>query len=81
MRHGEQALDLAQAIIAVKPTARHAQLVPQAFAELDRCDEAAARQQQVVDAAIADGADEALGAVKADLERYLAGSPCWAPVR
>jgi len=81
VRDGQRALDLAQAIFAVKPTPRHAQLMAQAYAELDRCKEAVAWQQQVVDAAIADGADEALDAVKADLERYLAGSPCGPPVR
>ena len=81
VRDGEQALDLAQSIFAVQPTPRHTQLVAQAFAELDRCEEAAVWQQKVVDAAVADGEDEALDAVKADLERYLAGSPCGAPVR
>ena len=81
VRDGQQALDLAQAIFAVKPTPRHAQLMAQAYAELDRCEEAVAWQQQVVEAAIADGADEALDAVKADLKRYLSGSPCRPPVR
>jgi tetratricopeptide (TPR) repeat protein len=79
-RDGLRALDMAREIFAAKPTPRHAQLMAQAFAELDRCDEAAAWQQRVVDAAIADGADEALTAVRADLERYRAGSPCGPPV-
>ena len=81
VRDGTRALELAEAIYAVQPTPRYAQLMAQALAELDRCKDAAAWQQKVVDAAAADGADEALDAVKADLERYLSGSPCGLPAR
>jgi tetratricopeptide (TPR) repeat protein len=79
LRDGERALELAQAIFAARPDPRHAQLVAQALAELGRCDEAADWQQRVVDAAIEDGAEEFVEALRADLEVYLQGPPCRAP--
>jgi len=79
VRDGERALELAQVVYAARPNPRHAQLVAQALAELDRCDEAAGWQQKVVDAATEDGATEVLAALKADLDRYRGGSPCRMP--
>jgi tetratricopeptide (TPR) repeat protein len=79
IRDGERALELAQAVYVARPNPRHAQLIAQALAELDRCDEAAEWQQKVVEAAVEDGATEALPALKADLELYLGGSPCRLP--
>jgi tetratricopeptide (TPR) repeat protein len=79
VRDGEKALVLAQSVYAARPDPRHAQLMAQALAELDRCEEAAAWQQRVVDAASADGATEVLPALKADLDHYLAGPPCRMP--
>jgi tetratricopeptide (TPR) repeat protein len=79
VRDGERAFELAQVIYAAQPNPRHAQLVAQALAELDRCDEAAVWQQKVVDAAVEDDATEALAALRADLTRYHGGSPCRMP--
>jgi len=79
VRDGERALELAQTVYAARPNPRHAQLVAQALAELDRCEEAAEWQQRVVEAAVEDGATEALPALRADLEEYLGGSPCRVP--
>lgn len=81
VRDGERAYELAQQVYNVQPIPRHAQLVAQALAELDRCDEAAEWQQKVVDAAIEDGATEALKALKLDLEVYSQGKPCRMPTR
>jgi serine/threonine-protein kinase len=80
VRDGERALDLATRIFEAVSTPRHAQVVAQALAELGRCDEAATWQQSIVDAAVEAGATEALPALRADLEMYLAGPPCRIPV-
>jgi tetratricopeptide (TPR) repeat protein len=80
VRDGERALELAQLIFAAQPNPRHAQLVAQALAELGRCEEAAEWQQKVVDAAVEDGAAQALPALRSDLERYRANEPCRAPI-
>jgi tetratricopeptide (TPR) repeat protein len=79
VRDGERALELAQAVYAARPNPRHAQLIAQALAELDRCDEAAEWQQKVVDAAVEDGVTEVLPALKADLDLYRGGPPCRMP--
>jgi Tfp pilus assembly protein PilF len=79
VRDGERALELARTIYTARPNPRHAQLIAQSLAELDRCEEAAEWQQKVVDAAVEDGATEALPALSADLEQYLGGSPCRMP--
>ena len=80
VRNGARALELAEAIYSVQATPRHAQLVAQAMAELDRCEEASKWQQKVVDAAEEDGVTEVLDGLKADLEVYRRGSPCRMPV-
>jgi tetratricopeptide (TPR) repeat protein len=80
VRDGEQALDLAQKVYGTVPSARHAQLVAQAMAELNRCGEAAQWQQKVVDAAVEDDAEEVLPTLRADLELYLSGPPCRPPL-
>jgi tetratricopeptide (TPR) repeat protein len=79
VRDGERALELAQVVYAARPDPRHAQLVAQALAELDRCEEAAEWQQKVVIAAVEDGATEVLAALTADLDLYRGGSPCRIP--
>ena len=79
IRDGDRALELARTVYAAKPNPRHAQLIAQSLAELDRCGEAAEWQQKVVDAAVEDGATEVLPALQADLEQYLGGSPCRVP--
>ena len=79
VRDGERALELARTIYSSRPNPRHAQLIAQSLAELDRCEEAAEWQQRVVEAAVEDGATEALPALRADLEEYLGGSPCRVP--
>ena len=81
VRDGERSFELAQQVYNVEPSPRHAQLMAQALAELDRCDEAAQWQQKVVDAAIEDGIDGALTALRADLEMYQRGTPCRLPTR
>jgi tetratricopeptide (TPR) repeat protein len=79
VRDGEQALALAQRVYTARPNPRHAQLMAQALAELDRCEEAAIWQQKVVDAASEDGVANALPALEADLDHYLGGPPCRMP--
>jgi hypothetical protein len=79
VRDGERALELAQAVYTARRTPRHAQLMAQALAELDRCDEAAEWQQKVVDSAVEEGAAEFLESLEADLARYRRGSPCRVP--
>jgi tetratricopeptide (TPR) repeat protein len=81
VRDGERSFELAQQVYNVEPSPRHAQLMAQALAQLDRCDEAAQWQQKVVDAAIEDSATEVLKALKADLEMYEQGTPCRLPTR
>ncbi len=80
VRDGKRALELARQIYDGQPNPRYAQLVAQAFAELGRCDEAAEWQQKVVDQAVADGAIDMLGPLRADLVVYQAGAPCRPPV-
>lgn len=79
IRDGERALELAVSVFEARSNPRHAQLIAQALAELDRCEEAAEWQKKVVDAAVEDGATEVLSALRADLDQYLGGSPCRAP--
>jgi tetratricopeptide (TPR) repeat protein len=79
VRDGARALELAQAVYGARPDPRHAQLLAQALAELDRCEEAAEWQQKVVDAALEDGATEVLPALRADLDHYFGGPPCRMP--
>jgi tetratricopeptide (TPR) repeat protein len=79
VRDGEKALELARAVYVTRPNPRHAQLMAQALAELDRCEEAAGWQQKVVEAAVEDGAVEVLPALQADLDHYLGGPPCRMP--
>jgi tetratricopeptide (TPR) repeat protein len=79
VRDGERALELAQGVYLARPDPRHAQLMAQALAELDRCEEAADWQQKVVGAAVEDGATEVLPALRADLDHYLGGPPCRMP--
>jgi tetratricopeptide (TPR) repeat protein len=81
VRDGERAFALAQQIFDALPSPRHAQLVAQTLAELDRCDEAAEWQQRVVDAAVADGVIDVVEALAADLAVYQQGSPCRAPIQ
>ncbi len=81
LRNGERAYELAQGVYNVEPSPRHAQLVAQSLAELDRCDEAARWQQKVVDAAVEDGVSEGLEILVADLEMYQRGTPCRLPTR
>jgi Tfp pilus assembly protein PilF len=80
VRDGERALEIAQVVYAARPNPRHAQLIAQSLAELDRCDEAAQWQKIVVEAAIEDGATEVLEGLKADLDFYSGGSPCRLPI-
>jgi tetratricopeptide (TPR) repeat protein len=81
VRDGERAYELAQQVYNALPTPRHAQLMAQSLAELDRCTEAAEWQQKVVDAAVADGATEVVAALQTDLELFNGGSPCRLPIR
>jgi tetratricopeptide (TPR) repeat protein len=81
VRDGERALGLARNVFAARPTPRHAQLIAQALAELDRCVEAAEWQQKVVGSAVEEGAAEFLESLEADLARYRRGPPCRVPAR
>lgn len=80
LRDGQRALELAYQIYNAAPNPRHAQLIAQSLAQLDRCEEAAEWQRQVYDAGVDQGvADEILGAVRRSLERYGSGPPCAEP--
>jgi tetratricopeptide (TPR) repeat protein len=81
IRDGKRALELAQMVYAAAPNPRHAQLMAQAFAELERCEEAAEWQRKVVEAAFESEVAEALPALQADLDLYLGGPPCRVPTR
>ena len=74
VRDGEHALRLASSVAAVAPTVRHLETLALAYAELGRCQEAAATQRRLLGAA-----DEVEG-LRADLARYEAGPPCRPPV-
>jgi tetratricopeptide (TPR) repeat protein len=81
VRDGERAYQLAQQVYDLQPTPRHAQLMAQSLAELDRCEEAAEWQRMVVEAALEDGATGVVEALQADLDYYRGGSPCRLPIR
>jgi tetratricopeptide (TPR) repeat protein len=81
LRDGERALDLAQLVFEAEPSPRHAQVVAQALAELGRCEEAAQWQEQLVVAALEDGATDAAESLQTDLEWYRTEVPCRPPTR
>lgn len=70
LRDGERALELAYQIYNAAPNPRHAQLIAQSLAQLDRCEEAAEWQRQVVEAAVASGAEGVIESVTAELSYY-----------
>ncbi|HEX2164039.1 MAG TPA: hypothetical protein VHM02_08830, partial [Thermoanaerobaculia bacterium] len=81
LRSGERAVDLAQRVFTALPTVAHAETLAMALAESDRCDEAAAVQEQAVEGATTGGAAPAetarLGRI---LDHYRNARPCRAPV-
>ncbi|HEX6202294.1 MAG TPA: tetratricopeptide repeat protein, partial [Thermoanaerobaculia bacterium] len=80
LRSGERAVDLAQRVFAAAPTVAHAETLAMALAEADRCEEAAAVQQQAVEGARAGGADAEAARLGRILEHYRGQRPCRAPV-
>lgn len=79
-RDGEKALELATQLFEAVPTVEHAATAAMALAELGRCDEAAALQEQAVSSAREGGLDAgSLAPMVSALSRYRAGAPCRPP--
>jgi len=76
-RDGARALRLAESIFAATHGAQDARLVALALAELGRCQEAASRLRQAIDALTPD--DPQRYALDGPLARYAAGPPCRPP--
>lgn len=79
LRSGERAVDLAERVFAAAPTVAHAETLAMALAEADRCDDAAALQEQAVEGARAGGAETEAARLGRILEHYRSARPCRAP--
>lgn len=79
LRDGERAVELAEQLVEVEPTAAHAETVALALAEVGRCEEAAEWQQRVLEAYRQAGETARLPPVEAELARYRSGAPCRPP--
>jgi tetratricopeptide (TPR) repeat protein len=79
LRSGERAVDLAERVFAAAPTVAHAETLAMALAEADRCDDAAALQEQAVEGARAGGAEAEAARLARILDYYRAERPCRAP--
>ncbi len=76
IRDGARALPLAESVLAARPTPANAEVVAAALAELDRCEEAARLQKQVLEKT----EDEALKASRRQvLDLYKRGPRCGYP--
>jgi tetratricopeptide (TPR) repeat protein len=80
LRDGEAALELALRVYGARATARHAETVALALAELGRCEEAAEWQEKVLQAAEEGGAETLAAQARGPLDRYRQGPPCRPPV-
>lgn len=79
LRDGERAVELAEQLVEIQPTAAHAETLALALAEGGRCDEAADWQGRLIDAHRQAGETDRLPELEATLARYRGGAPCAAP--
>ena len=79
LRDGERALALIEPLVEVQPTVAHVETLAMALAEAGRCEEAAERQRQVIQAFRQAGEAGRLPELEATLDRYEGGAPCRAP--
>jgi tetratricopeptide (TPR) repeat protein len=70
LRDGTRALKLAQELYSTRASLQNGQLVVLAFAEVGRCDEAAAWQRKLITEASNEGNAELVAKLKGDLVRY-----------
>jgi len=80
VRDGERAVELADRVVAARPTTWNAETLALALAEAGRCDDAAAVQEKAVTAYESADAPDALAAARALLARYREERPCRYPV-
>ena len=80
LRDGERAFDLAERYFAAGQSLASGEIYALALAESGRCEEAAEWQQQLIEVASNNGAENLVPAYRADLERYRSGPPCRPPV-
>ena len=81
VRDGEKALEMARALWQTASTPDHAELMAQAYGELERCDEASAWQQVALDIAASGQAPEQyLASMRQQLDYYKQARPCRPPV-
>lgn len=85
VRDGERALELARTIWQVSPTASHAELMAQAYGELQKCDEASAWQQVALDMSTGGAAGGPMSEAQVEsfrqkLSYYKEARPCRPPV-
>ncbi len=80
VRDGTRALELALSLYQRRPVVAHGETVAMALAELGRCDEAAARQQELLAVAERANAVELAAELQEALALYTAGPPCRPPV-
>ncbi|HKR21313.1 MAG TPA: hypothetical protein VJS17_01915, partial [Pyrinomonadaceae bacterium] len=76
LRDGARALDLARRAYEATGSLQHGALIAMALAELGRCNEAAERQRQLVEAAERAGNKDLLARLSADLKRYEGAQSC-----
>ena len=80
VRDGTRALELALSLYQRRPVVARGETVAMALAELGRCDEAAARQQELLAVAERANAVELAAELQEALALYTAGPPCRPPV-
>lgn len=78
VRDGDKALELARTIWKANSTAAHAELVAQAYGELEQCDRASSWQQVALDMASSDS-QERLASMQQTLAYYQQARPCRPP--
>lgn len=80
LRDGARALNLAERYFAAGQSLASGEVYALALAESGRCEEAAEWQQQLIDVASNNGAENLVPSYRADLERYRSGPPCRPPL-
>lgn len=76
VRDGARALELALAVWNARPALPHGETVAMAYAELDRCGDAAEWQRKLIEEARRQGMDARAGDLARVLATYEKGSPC-----
>lgn len=76
LRDGERALELASLVVSARRTTEHGETLAMALAEVGRCDEAAAVQEQLVQVATEHGLTDEARRLAQAVEHYAAGPPC-----